>query len=93
MNKKLLAFLAPMILSIPLTVQAGKSHSHNKVHVNTASVQELDEQLIGVGRKTAEEIVKYREEHGPFKSWEDLDKVKYVGAATIEKNKKRVSFK
>ncbi|KEQ13071.1 ComEA family DNA-binding protein [Endozoicomonas numazuensis] len=62
------------------------------VNVNTATVQELDDKLIGVGKRTAEEIVKHRKEHGPFKNMDDLDQVKFIGEAFMKKNESRIIF-
>jgi competence protein ComEA len=53
------------------------------VHLNTASVAELDE-LPGIGPVTAQKIVDHREKHGAFSSVEDLDAISGVGAAKIE---------
>lgn len=44
------------------------------LNLNKASVDDL-EQIGGMGRKRAQDIVNYRDQHGPFKSWEDLDNV------------------
>jgi competence protein ComEA len=57
--------------------------SGGPVHLNTASVAELDE-LPGVGPVTAQKIVDYREKHGAFSSVEDLDAIPGIGAAKIE---------
>jgi competence protein ComEA len=54
-----------------------------RINVNTAKDFEL-EMLGGIGPKTARAIVEYREQHGPFRSLEDLMKVKNVGPKTIE---------
>lgn len=61
---------------------AGASGS-GPVHLNTASVEELDE-LPGVGPVTAQKILDHREKHGPFTSVDDLDAVPGIGAAKIE---------
>ncbi len=55
-----------------------------KMNINTASVEELTE-LPGVGKVVAERIVSYREANGPFKSPEDLIKVKGIGQRKLEK--------
>ncbi|HEX6390439.1 MAG TPA: ComEA family DNA-binding protein [Solirubrobacteraceae bacterium] len=63
---------------------AGESGSGGgPVHLNTASVAELDE-LPGVGPVTAQKIVDHREQHGVFSSVEDLDAIPGIGAAKIE---------
>lgn len=48
------------------------------VNINNASADELCT-LNGIGVKTAEAIVKYREENGNFKCKDDLMKVKGIG--------------
>ena len=58
----------------------------NMININTASEEELA-QLIRVGPKTAEKIVKYREQHGAFQKPEDIMLVQGVGKKTWELNK------
>lgn len=48
------------------------------VNLNTASVAQL-ETLPGVGRRTAERIIEYREKNGGFKKIEELMNVPGVG--------------
>jgi competence protein ComEA len=55
-----------------------------RVNVNSASVAELD-RLPGIGPVTAQRIVAYREEHGPFTRIEQLREAKLVTASTFEK--------
>jgi competence protein ComEA len=43
-----------------------------KVDVNRANVEEL-RAVEGIGLERAQEIVRYREEHGPFRALDDLD--------------------
>ena len=62
------------------------------VNVNTADAATLASELKGVGEKTAAAIVAYREEHGPFKSVEDLKNVKGIGDKTIEANADDIRF-
>ena len=63
-----------------------------KINVNQATVEQLDKGLLGVGPRIAMEIVKHRDQHGPYQSVEDLDKVKYVGSRVLDKNKGRIIF-
>ncbi|HEX2346597.1 MAG TPA: ComEA family DNA-binding protein, partial [Gaiellaceae bacterium] len=54
-----------------------------KVSLGSATLEELD-QLPGVGPVTAQKILDYRAEHGPFRSVEDLDAVPGIGPVRIE---------
>src|SRR5207247_2001668 len=45
-----------------------------KVSLATATLEQLDE-LPGVGPITAQKILDFRAEHGPFRSVDDLDEV------------------
>jgi competence protein ComEA len=54
------------------------------VDLNTATAAELDA-LKGVGPAKAKAIIDYREKNGPFKSVDELDKVKGFGIKTVEK--------
>ncbi len=60
------------------------------VDINRADAKTLDRELVGIGPKTAQAIVDYRSKHGPFKSADDLLKVKGVGKKTLEKNRGRI---
>jgi competence protein ComEA len=53
------------------------------VSLSSATIEELDE-LPGVGPITAQKIVDYRAEHGPFASVDDLDAVPGIGPTRIE---------
>jgi competence protein ComEA len=54
-----------------------------KVSLASATAEELDE-LPGVGPVTAQNILDYRAEHGPFRSVDDLDAVPGIGPARVE---------
>lgn len=60
--------------------------SLDKVDINTASCEQLT-RLKGVGPKTAEKIIEYRETNGMFKSPEDITNVPGIGSKTLENNK------
>ncbi len=83
-----LAVLALTILT--LNLQAAKALPAAPVNINTATVDELTA-LPNVGPKTAEAIVAYRAEHGPFAKPEDLMGVKGIGEKTFEKMKPYVT--
>ena len=62
---------------------AAGAPSVSAVSLSSATVEELDE-LPGVGPITAQKIVDYRAEHGPFGSVDDLDAVPGIGPTRIE---------
>ena len=53
------------------------------ISLSSATLEELDE-LPGVGPITAQKILDYRTEHGPFGSVDDLDAVPGIGPTRIE---------
>ena len=61
-----------------------------QVNINTASVTEL-QTLPGIGAKTAERIVEYRQKNGPFKKIEELMNVRGVGEKNFLKLKPHLS--
>ena len=81
--KQLLSLLVALFLSVGLAFGA--------VNVNTATQAEL-ETLNGIGPAKAKAIIDHRTKHGPFKSFEDLDKVPGIGEGTIGKIKSEVTF-
>ena len=92
MKRQMAAFLVSLFLTFSAPLFAGDPAQESKVNVNQATVQQLNESLVGVGPRIAREIVNYRDSHGPFQSMEDLDNVKYVGASLLEKNKDKIAF-
>jgi len=54
-----------------------------RVNINTATPEELDA-LPGIGPATAQAIVDYRLENGPFQFIEDIRQVPGIGPATFE---------
>lgn len=55
-----------------------------RIDLNTATREEL-RWLSGVGESTAEAIVKYRDENGPFGSVDDLANVPKLGRALVDR--------
>jgi competence protein ComEA len=62
---------------------AGGTAAAPAISLSSATAEELD-QLPGVGPVTAQKIIDYRTEHGPFASVDDLDAVPGIGPARLE---------
>jgi len=62
------------------------------VNVNSADAATLAKELDGVGLSKAQAIVDYRKAHGPFRSAEDLAKVKGMGSKTVDRNRPNLRF-
>lgn len=60
-----------------------------KININTASVETLTE-IKGIGQKTAEKIVNFREANGDFQSIEEITKVSGIGKSKFEDIKENI---
>lgn len=56
------------------------------VDINSATQSEL-ESVKGIGPAKAQAIIEYRQKNGPYKRLEDLENVKGIGKATVDKLK------
>jgi competence protein ComEA len=61
------------------------------VNINTADVETLIAELKGIGLKRAKAIVAYRNEHGPFKSIDDLTKIKGISKKIVDQNREKIT--
>ncbi len=59
------------------------------ININTADIEELDT-LEGIGAKTAEAIISYREQNGAFKTVNELCEVSGIGTSTLDKIKEYI---
>jgi len=86
--KKQISIIVMFIAALLLLSFAGPAAAaaDGKVNINAATKQELCV-LNGVGEKYADRIVKYRENHGDFKTPSEITKVKGIGPKTFEQNK------
>jgi competence protein ComEA len=83
MNRaSVIALLAAVLL--PLGALAGP------VNVNTADAKTIARELTGIGLSRAQAIVDYREKNGPFKTADDLAKVKGIGMKVVEQNRANI---
>ena len=74
-------------LQAPRGIQA----KEGPVNINTASVKELMS-LKRIGPVLAERIVAYREENGPFRTKEDIKRVKGIGEHTYSLIEERLTL-
>jgi competence protein ComEA len=65
-------------LSVPLYAAQGV------INVNTSTKEELM-MLPGIGEKTASAIVAYRQASGPFKTIDDMTKIKGISKKKLDK--------
>lgn len=72
-----------------LAAENQQASNNQKININTATAGEFAT-LKGVGAKTAQAIVDYRQMFGNFSSVDDLTKVKGIGEKTLEKNRHRL---
>lgn len=77
--------LGGLLLSLFCAVSAWAA-----VDLNKANQAEL-ESVKGVGPKKAKAILDYRDKNGPFKSVDDLAKVKGFGKSSVDKVRKEFS--
>jgi len=68
-----------------------KRAEDQKISINTGTKEELM-QLSGIGEKTAQAIIDYRNANGLFQRIEDLKNVKGIGEKKLEKIRDKISL-
>lgn len=76
------AHTAPLTTSAPRAARK-QPPTAGSINLNTASIQELM-RLPGIGESYARRVVAYRQEHGRFRSVDDLINVKGIGPKKLE---------
>jgi competence protein ComEA len=71
--------------------QPGTENITGPINLNTASKTELMS-LPGIGPKTAENIMLFRQDHGDFQSIEDLTQVKRIGIKTLDRLREKITI-
>lgn len=84
--KLLNTLILTLVLLLPLAAPAA-----SLVNINTADKETLITAISGVGEKKAEAIIEYREQHGPFKSVDEITKIKGIGQGILDKNRENLS--
>ncbi|WMJ68142.1 helix-hairpin-helix domain-containing protein [Stenotrophomonas sp. 24(2023)] len=82
-------FIVLSVLALGMWM-AGASAA-DRVDINRADAQALQQGLAMVGPSRAEAIVAYRRQHGPFHRAEDLAQVKGIGPTIVERNRQRIT--
>lgn len=102
LSASVLALLASVSVGVSVGASAAPAKSVESVKVaatqqaapinlNSADAETLTRELKGIGATKAKAIVVYRDAHGPFSSVDELLEVKGIGAATLEKNRAKLS--
>lgn len=77
--------------SVVAEITASVAAAAGLVNINHASGTEL-ETLPGIGAKTADKIIEYRNEHGGFRSKEELKEVPTIGEGKYAKVSERITL-
>lgn len=92
--KTILLIVIAMAGLAPAPLDAAESpttvHAVTAINLNQATAEQL-QALPGVGPALSERIVRYRTEHGPFSTVDQLTDVKGVGQAKLAKFKDQLS--
>lgn len=92
--KKRLSDTVPTEDSIVKETESSLNHTETNdscTLINTATKDELIA-LPAIGPVLAERIIQYRQSEGSIKSFEDLDRIKGIGPATLRKLKRFICF-
>ncbi len=75
------------IFAVLLLTLSSLAFAADSIDINTADAGTIATTMKGVGEAKAAAIVAYRNDHGAFKSVDDLVLVKGIGEKTVEINR------
>lgn len=86
-----LKIIALLIIGLALLVSPKILYAESGINTGTVNINDGDAKALstlpGIGKSTAEKIIKYRSEHGKFKKKEDITNVKGISTKKFEKIK------
>ncbi|WP_404404000.1 helix-hairpin-helix domain-containing protein [Jeotgalibacillus malaysiensis] len=90
MAQKLQDEMVIMVPAISSELTGNQPVQSDTININNATQSEL-ETIPGIGPAKASAIIQYREEHGQFKSIEEIMNISGIGEKTFEKLKESIS--
>ncbi len=75
------------LFAVLLLTLSSLAFAADTININTADADTIAVMMKGVGEAKAAAIVAYRNDHGAFKSVDDLVLVKGIGEKTVEINR------
>ncbi len=79
-------FFAAILLAMPAITLA------SSVNINHADAEMISTTLKGIGDKKAQAIIDYRNEHGAFRSVDELLNVPGIGEKTLQRLRPQLSL-
>lgn len=81
--------LKPYLLAL-LLLGGGPALAGEPIDINKATAQELAGAIVGVGSEKARAIIADRNQNGPFKTVDELARVRGIGPKMIENSRKNL---
>ena len=92
-NKRfMIPTLSVSFITAVLAISAHANNDSERLNINLATAEQIDNTLVFVGKNTAQNIVNYRNENGDFKNLQEFAKVEGVSKRLARYNRSRISF-